>query len=274
MNYSNIGDIDWEKMWGIQAGHILNTGKEASDFWDKRANSYEKSMRKSSYDNELLNRMSLRPEYSVLDVGGGTGLMAVPIARKVQKVTVLDISKGMLKILKDKTESLGITNISIVNKNWYEMDVKSEMEPHDVILASRFLPMGKKLEESLSNMNSIARQLCYVTWRAQSFDSIEAASCHILDRSYTPYPEYPIISNCLYKMGIKANIEIFESTSEQYFTNIDEAVRHFAKGEKPDNKEIRGKYQSFIESLLTKRTDGFYRESTTQWVMIWWNVNK
>jgi hypothetical protein len=35
MNYSYIGDINWDKMWEMQGGHILHTGKEASDFWIK-----------------------------------------------------------------------------------------------------------------------------------------------------------------------------------------------------------------------------------------------
>jgi ubiquinone/menaquinone biosynthesis C-methylase UbiE len=42
-------------------------------------------MRKSSYADDLLKRISLHPEYSVLDVGGGTGLMAIPIAQRVKK---------------------------------------------------------------------------------------------------------------------------------------------------------------------------------------------
>jgi SAM-dependent methyltransferase len=274
MNYGYVGDIDWEKMWELQASHSLATGKEAAAFWDKRSESYEKNMNKSSYTDELLKRMTLQPEYSVLDVGGGTGLLAIPMAKKVCKVTVLDISNGMLNILKDKAGSSGINNISIVNKNWYEIDVKSEIEPHDVVLASRFLPMGKKLHDALYNMNKAAKRSCYVTWRAQSFDSIEAESCRILNKDYTPYPEYPVICNCLYTMGIKANVDIFESTNEQCFANMEDAIQHFSKGDRPKSKEIENKFSSFVRSLLTEQNGTFYRETTIQWVLIYWQINK
>lgn len=274
MNSKYIEDIDWENIWKKQAGHILRTGKEAADFWDKRSESYEKSVSKSSYTDDLLSRMALKPEYSVLDVGGGTGLMAVPIAKKVNKVTVLDISDGMLKHLNDKTASMGITNISVINNNWYEMDVKAKIEPHDIVLASRFLPMGDKLLESLDNMNSAAKKRCYVTWRAQSFDNVEAESCRLLDKEYTPYPEYPVIYNCLYKMGIKANIEIFESASEQLFSDLEKAVKYFSKGEVTANNPANDNYKAFVKSQFTKNNDWYYRKSFTKWALIWWQVDK
>ncbi|MDD4874415.1 MAG: methyltransferase domain-containing protein [Dehalococcoidales bacterium] len=274
MSFSGIREIDWDRMWEIQAGHILNTGNETAAFWDKRSESYEKNTSKSSYADDLMNRMCLCSGYSVLDIGGGTGLMAIPIAQKVDKVTVLDISSGMLRILKDKIDSCDIKNIAIVNDNWHEMDVRSGIEQHDIVLASRFLPMGKKLKDSLANMNRAAKRFCYATWRANSFDKVEAESCRLLNKNYTPYPEYPVISNCLYTMGIKANTEFFQSTSEQFFTDLDEAVLYFAKGEKPDIKQAADKYRAFVESLLERRNDGFYRGTITQWVLLWWEVYK
>ncbi|HAS04948.1 MAG TPA: hypothetical protein DCR71_04260 [Dehalococcoidia bacterium] len=273
MGYKYTKDINWENMWKMQAGHTLDTGEEAAAFWDKRSKTYEKNVGKSTYTNELLARMSLSPDYSVLDVGGGSGLMAIPIAKKASRVTVLDISNGMLNLLKNKTESLGISNIDIINKNWYEIDVKAEIEPHDVVLASRFLPMGNRLQASLENMNTVAKGNCYVTWRADSFDPVEAESCRLLNKEYTPYPEYPVIYNCLYQMGIKADIEIFESQSEMYFQDLDDAVRYFSRNFLPDDADLTI-YKTFIKSLLLEKNNGFYRNSSTEWALTSWEVKK
>ncbi len=273
MNYKHIEDIDWENMWRMQAGHILHTGAQAAAFWDKRSQTYERNISQSTYTDELIKRMKLSPGYSVLDVGGGSGLMAVPIAKQVRRVTVLDISNGMLNLLKSKTEAIGISNIDIINKNWYETDVKSEIEPHDIVLASRFLPMGDKLRVSLVNMNGIACEYCYVTWRAESFDSIEAESCRLLGKDYIPYPEYPVIYNCLYQIGIKADISIFESESSMYFRDLNEAVKYFSKDSIPDNADSDN-YESFVKSLLTEKKDGYYRNSSTKWALISWKVEK
>jgi 16S rRNA G527 N7-methylase RsmG len=273
MSYKYIKDIDWETIWKIQAGHILHTGEEAAAFWDKKSETYEKNVSQSTYTDELIKRMQLSPDYSVLDVGGGSGLMSVPIAQKVRRVTVLDISNGMLNLLRSKTESQGISNINLINKNWYEIDVKSEIKPHDIVLASRFLPMGNRLRISLENLTSVANKYCYVTWRAQSFDSIEAESCRLLGKEYTPYPEYPVIYNCLYQIGIEANVEIFESQSNMYFSDLDEAVRYYSKNSIHNNINMNN-YKIFVESLLMKRDDGFYRESSIKWVLISWKIEK
>ncbi len=273
MSYKYIKDINWENMWETQAGHILRSTEEAAAFWDKRSKTYEKNVSQSTYTDELIKRIDLSPDYSVLDVGGGSGLMAVPIAQKVRCVTVLDISNGMLNLLKDKTESMGISNIDIINKNWYEMNIKSEIEPHDVVLASRFLPMGSRLQASLENMNTIAKRYCYVTWRADSFDPTEAESCRLLNKEYTPYPEYPVIYNCLYQLGIKADIEIFKSQSKMYFQDLNDAVRYFSRNSLPDDADL-SKYKTFVKSLLLEKNDGFYRDSSTEWALISWEVKK
>ena len=187
MDYNYIKDINWENIWKMQAGHILHSGKEAAAFWDKRSESYEKNVSQSTYTDELITRRVLSAEDSVLDVGGGSGLMAVPIAQKVRCVTVLDISNGMLNLLKSKTESMRIFNIDIINKNWYETDIKSEIEPHDVVLASRFLPMGNRLQSSLEKMNSAAKALL-CNMAGEQFRLIEAESCRLLQKNISPTP--------------------------------------------------------------------------------------
>jgi hypothetical protein len=49
MSYKYIEDIDWENMWKMQAGHILDSGEEAAAFWDKRSKNYEKNVSKHLY---------------------------------------------------------------------------------------------------------------------------------------------------------------------------------------------------------------------------------
>ncbi|MFA5629006.1 MAG: class I SAM-dependent methyltransferase [Dehalococcoidales bacterium] len=273
MDYIHIKDIDWDGLWQKQAGHVIKTSDEAAAFWDRRAHYYEKNVGRNTYVDELLKRMEIPASCSVLDVGGGSGLLAVPIAQKARLVTVLDISNGMLSLLKNKLEEAKISNITVINKNWYETDVNSEIDPHDIVLASRFLPMGDKLEASLENMNTVALKRCYVTWRANSFDKVEAESARLLGKEYKRYPEYPIILNCLYKMGIKAGVEIFKSESEMCFDNLDDALRHFSKNS-PMSDITSTDYKDFVRSLLVEKDGKYYRYSATEWALISWEARK
>jgi len=61
---------------------------------------------KDDYISKMLNRIEVKPEWTVLDIGCGPGTLTVPLAKKVKSITALDISSEMLKFLKinaDKT---------------------------------------------------------------------------------------------------------------------------------------------------------------------------
>jgi ubiquinone/menaquinone biosynthesis C-methylase UbiE len=54
---------------------------------------------------------------SALEFGAGTGIVTAIIAPKVNRITALDPSSGMLSILRKKTSDLGLANISLVEGN-------------------------------------------------------------------------------------------------------------------------------------------------------------
>ena len=51
------------------------------------------------------------PEDRVLDMGAGTGIFTLPIARRCREVVALDISRNMLGILERKAAEAGLNNI-------------------------------------------------------------------------------------------------------------------------------------------------------------------
>jgi SAM-dependent methyltransferase len=74
----------------------------------------------------------VQPADTLLDIGAGTGRFALPLARRVRRVTALDYSPAMLAILRQKARDAGITNITAVEAALETMAVP----PHDVVLAA------------------------------------------------------------------------------------------------------------------------------------------
>lgn len=64
--------------------------------------------------DSILERASIRPGETVLDVGSGTGLLTLPSAAVAEKVWAVDISSGMCGYLDTKARSAGLVNVEPV----------------------------------------------------------------------------------------------------------------------------------------------------------------
>ena len=59
---------------------------------------------------------------SVLDVGCGSGMYTIRLARQARAVTALDLSEEMLRILRRDAEALGLANIEYLRSSWMEYE--------------------------------------------------------------------------------------------------------------------------------------------------------
>ena len=65
-------------------------------------------------DVALLRDLGLNETHTLIDLGTGTGTLALAAAPLCRRVVAVDVSGAMLTILKEKTERLGIKNIECV----------------------------------------------------------------------------------------------------------------------------------------------------------------
>lgn len=79
---------------------------------------------------KLLSKIAAQD--TLLDVGGGTGRYALPLARKCRQVVVVEPSVAMLRGLEEESQRIGLANISTVPGCWEDVEVK----PTEIVLCA------------------------------------------------------------------------------------------------------------------------------------------
>ena len=84
---------------------------------------------------------------SILDFGGGTGLIALPLAKQAKSVTLVDIADKMLAQARLKIDSQKLANLSLIQQDLLLEPLEEEF---DLIIVSRVLHHMPNLEDSLA----------------------------------------------------------------------------------------------------------------------------
>ncbi len=105
------------------------------DFWKPLAANFRDDPRRSG--DEVVDRLlrEVTADSTILDVGGGAGRLALPLALHSRHVTVVEPSESMVKELYDVAGEHGIDNVSVVKATWEDADV----EPADIVLCSHVI---------------------------------------------------------------------------------------------------------------------------------------
>ncbi|MFZ5996317.1 MAG: class I SAM-dependent methyltransferase [Nitrospirota bacterium] len=109
-------------------------------FWDYFAPWYEKWISRGTYHMPIVREISqmIDPGCRILDIGAGTGPIAIPLASMGCIVRALEPSSGMRDFLSAKLLSFGIENIKIVPERWEDFTIHQEDE-FDLVVACNSL---------------------------------------------------------------------------------------------------------------------------------------
>ena len=92
-------------------------------------------------------QIDLLSDKEILDFGGGTGLLALPLAKQAKSVTLVDISEKMLEQARLKAEQQDIKNIQFLEQNLLAKPLEQEF---DLIVVCRVLHHMPDLDAALS----------------------------------------------------------------------------------------------------------------------------
>ncbi|MDY3918177.1 MAG: class I SAM-dependent methyltransferase [Candidatus Limivivens sp.] len=232
-------------------------------------NQYENPETARSYDNSIgiwkdgRLRAAAFPfsgSDTVLDIGSGPGILAVPLAHKVKEVTAVEPSEAMRELLKKHCEEEKIQNVYMIGTSWEQVDYAS-LPGYDYVIASYSLNMPD-IRKALLAMNQVARKRVYLywfcgttTWNQLQMDLYpQIHGCGL-----EPSPRSDLLYGALCQLGISADVKHLEGTSFSYrFPDLKAALMNI--------RQRVGVSSDQYDDLLTEYILTHYKREGSSWI--------
>lgn len=269
-NTLTYADLDWDILWQ-NARKQKSWSNKGPEEWDKRAPSFSCRNQSTPFASLVLDRLPLKQDMTVLDVGSGPGTLALPIAEKVESVTAIDYSSGMLATLKEKAAQASINNIRTVQASWEDDWFHLGIEQHDIAIASRSLAVAD-LRDALCKLDRHASSFVFIVDRI-SPTPFDPEAFKAIGRPFNPGPDYIYTLNILYSLGIHPHVDILSLEKISRFSDLEEAFRSYSWM----FKDLSNREESLLRGYLADKSQScgggqvsIERTQPPQWACIWW----
>jgi len=263
--------LDWNELWK-QARLERSSGEKKASDWDRKAPAFARRNADSLYADTFIKLLNPRPTWSVLDVGSGPGTIAIPLARRVRKITAIDFSPKMLEILAESAGKKGAANISVQTLSWTDNWRDHGIPVHDVAIASRSLAVND-LRAALEKLNRFARKTVVITDKVGPgpFDP-EAFSA--VGRELKTGPDYMYTINLLHQMGVQASVNFIRLESTLLCKSMEEAMDLYIWMFPALSTDEKKRLKKYVQSITTTAVDGTFsvhRKHIPTWAFIRWD---
>jgi len=258
---------DWVKLWRELVGaqsHMWKKKKSSEaeeDHWRDKARSFSESVKQrwakpDPHRDFILSLLKTNPGSTVLDIGAGTGGWAIPMARFAAKVTAIEPSAEMIRVLRENMEEGGVRNVEIILDSWPE----AEVGPHNFSLCSHSMYGFPDLPAFVHSMTRATKNTCLMLMRAPSHDAIMAKAAMKIWGHPHDSPNFQVAYSALLQIGLYPHVLMGDPdqwppwTSASYEDALAEIKRRFALESRPDHDAF---LLDLLKSRLTFR-DGKY----------------
>ncbi len=204
------------------------------NFWEMKAKKYPlpfdpENLKKTEEVISLVTSKGVETAGAdILDIGCGTGIYTLPLARKALKVTGVDISEKMLGLFEEEAQRHGIHNWDHLQASWDSLDVSLQgfLRSFDIVWTS--MSMAVCDEEDVKKMMLCSKQWCvYVGWGNKRKNTLMEEVFRIHSLPFGPPPGALIIYNLLKKTGWSSSLD-FINTFWDWEGTVDETLEDLA----------------------------------------------
>lgn len=264
---------DWAELWRELASHDIQASDEGAAQMVARWRGVARKLdgdEKQEADpllEHVLRRLTA--EMTVLDVGAGIGRWALPMARKVRRVTAVEPLQGMRQVLVERAAAQRITNLDVLDAPW----LTAQVPPHDAVVAAHATYTTTDLLGFVRKMEMSARQSCYLALRVPAHDGIIGELSERINRRWHDSPNFVVGYNLLLSAGFHPNV-LMEPTAVRRWTDpTPEAAMARAKRHLHLDDD---RHDAVIREVLSHRlvfADGIYRwPDGMRSALIWWDT--
>ena len=190
----------------------------------------------------------------VLDVGGGAGRFALPLATRAKGVTVVDPSAESLDLLRSRVAEFGFGNVTAVNERWEDAEVPRA----DVTFCSLVLHHVLEAEPFVRKMEARARERVAILEMVETPGAMAVPFYErVHGKAPTPLPGVPKVLNLLWAMDIFPDVKMLSPEIPVLDTDPSSALEHLRRmlGVE-EGTEAEERLRSAADELLEETPEG------------------
>lgn len=251
----------------------VHRGFSTPEYWDKASTTYDENQtevknRKLDKTIDFFERAGLlKTGMKILEIGCGTGMLAIELAKQGADVTALDFSQGMLDKFKKSIPARYEDQIQVLKEDWHKIDVKKRKWEKYFDLVISFMSPGVATPDNFFKMISCSKKGCAVRgWAAKKPHPILAALWEKING--IPLEDKP--QSILYKINLLFSMGYFpeitfdtvkwgqDSSVEE---ELDRQVTFFKKVSKKPLDELEKTIVSYLRKIsvdnkISRRHEG------------------
>ncbi len=237
---------------------------------ERRADWFRKAQRISDYPDKVIAVMEpiLKDCSSALDIGAGAGALALPLAKRLKKVTAVEPAPAMVKVLKEESALQGLKNLNIIALPWEESNVGE----HDIIICANLPSFVVDAPGFLEQIRRLGRYIFHIQNVNPNKDKFFYKELYpiIFKREYQKKVDYLDSYIRFHEQGIYANVNIIEYNFDQPFDDLGEAVAFWKEYMGLETAEYDGFLHDFLKNRLKKQNGGYIFADKKRSAVIWW----
>ena len=222
----------------------------------------------------------IRPEDVLLDVGGGAGRVALPLALRCREVTVVDASPGMGAEFAAVAAAASIANAHFVHANWLEADSLQG----DVTLTANVTYFVREIVPFVRHLASAARRRVMITvWSVANPNQNAVLFRLVYGEEQAPVPGYRELLPVLWELDILPEVHVLPGVPAVPGGNMgarlpqtpEDAVQLALQGQwlgPQEHARARRLIEERFSELFASRPEGFrplWRQEAREMLITW-----